>query len=1135
MAKLRDPVKPESGVRYEHFVEQKLAEARGRIRTLDLTAGFLGLLVATMMFAIIVGWLDRWFQFSLMTRQWALGIYGLVAMIYIGFVFLRPLLRPLNPYYAARQVETVLPGAKNSVINWLDLRHETLPSAIRGALSHRAAKDIGQANLEEAIRGGRTLSLGAVTLILFLITVAFMFFGPGFGRVFQPIGSNPVTEIRIIKPEGGNGRIAEGRAATIEAVVHGRQTEALRFLYRHHQTDPYEERPMERGESSRDWVITVPAFEVHNGFWYKLIGTEAATDEYHIEVRSAPAFSEFEITYHPRAYLRLPDETVKTHQPELKGIRGTEVQILARTNRQVRVDESGLIITGQKDTIKAEPVADDPQAMRFRLVLDQEGSYGIQFTSAEGERNNPIFYGITVLPDKAPEVRITKPENETISLPANGVLQVEGSATDDYGLTGFALRMQIKSKDGPAEPLPSKPYSPGKSFQFADGSYPLALDYHDFVELSKVRPGQLLQPKTVLEYWLEATDNCDFPAANVGRSKSKFVTISAPDDAKRQEEKKAEAQKEKEKKQAEQEQKLKEQNQAQQGQPQPQENSSGQQKSPEEKKFEEIQNKLQEQLQQQAKQQNPDGSNSEDQKDSNKGDGNKNPKGEKEGGNKDGQPKEPSQDSDKSEGGKNPKNGKKDGMKEVQPDQKPGDDQGKDENKTPQDPQKQGKEGKPNKDDPKGDQDGGPKAGQKKQEKSEDSKGNEDKKEENKGAGQGAKATEKKASDPESGQANANSPPKPGTNNKGPEKEGQSDQPGQEKPANSQGKKPGAEKPKPGEGKGASPEKGETSKDDGSSKDKSDQGKPNEAKQGDKQGDSQDGPKAQMQKKINELVKAMKEGDAKAGEKARQELEKMSEQAKTPAERQAAKDALKQADQGSTPGEKAKGEKNPQPGEQKASGEKKGESSDPDKSKPPQPGEKKSENGKPGDGSSNANNGKPSKESGQGKGDQDGAKGSKGDKASDQNPGKPGSNSGGASQGSRENPTPANSGAEAEAGTEANQEFQKRAGALQLEDYRKKITKEMLQKAKISPKDYKEFLQAYQDKLNREGADRGKADPLVDPRRPGGSLTNRASKGIQPGKKEDKLPQAGRAGPPPGYDDSYSEFRANTSKSSPQK
>src|SRR5260370_36806451 len=164
--------------------------------------------------------------------------------------------------------------------------------------------------------------------------------------------------------------MAEGRAATIEAVVHGRQTEALRFLYRPHQTDYCEERPMERGESSHDWVITVPAFEVHNGFWYKLVGTEAATEEYHFEVRSAPAFSEFEITYHPRAYLRLPDETVKTHQPELKGIRGTEEQILARTNRQVRIDESGLIITDQKDTIKTASVAEGPQAMRIPFVFD---------------------------------------------------------------------------------------------------------------------------------------------------------------------------------------------------------------------------------------------------------------------------------------------------------------------------------------------------------------------------------------------------------------------------------------------------------------------------------------------------------------------------------------------------------------------------------------------------------------------------------------------------------------------------------------------------------------------------------------------------------------------------------------------
>src|SRR5260370_24791298 len=218
MAKLRDLVKHGPVAKSEALVEQKLAQARGRIRLLDFTSGLLGFLIGTMIFALVMGWLARWLRFSLTTRQTALTVYGLAAVIYLAAVFLRPLLRPLNPYYAARRVEHVLPGAKNSVINWLDLRHEKLPSAIRGAVSHRAAKDIGQANLEEAINGRRTLSLGAVTLILFLITVAFMFFGPGLGRVFQPIGSNPTTEIRIVKTEGGNGTVAQGRALTIEAV-----------------------------------------------------------------------------------------------------------------------------------------------------------------------------------------------------------------------------------------------------------------------------------------------------------------------------------------------------------------------------------------------------------------------------------------------------------------------------------------------------------------------------------------------------------------------------------------------------------------------------------------------------------------------------------------------------------------------------------------------------------------------------------------------------------------------------------------------------------------------------------------------------------------------------------------------------
>src|SRR5207244_1411075 len=70
--------------------------------------------------------------------------------------------RRVNPYYAARQLEQSLPDAKNSIINWLDLRDEKLPPAIRSALGVRAAKDLKQVDPEKAVNSRVPLLLGAV-------------------------------------------------------------------------------------------------------------------------------------------------------------------------------------------------------------------------------------------------------------------------------------------------------------------------------------------------------------------------------------------------------------------------------------------------------------------------------------------------------------------------------------------------------------------------------------------------------------------------------------------------------------------------------------------------------------------------------------------------------------------------------------------------------------------------------------------------------------------------------------------------------------------------------------------------------------------------------------------------------------
>jgi hypothetical protein len=560
--------KPAPSLKYEAFVEEQLSRARRRIWLLDLTSAGLGLLTATLLYGFAVAVVDRWLNLPAWLRQSLLVLYGVGALVFIARTAARPLFRRVNPYYAAKQVEHDLPGAMNSVVNWLDLRGQPLPPAIRSAVTHRAAKDLARADLDHAISARRAGWLGGILLgfTLALLVLFFILGRPQFmsllGRTFAPFVDSAIasrTHLTVVQPQGGNVTVPVGRAVTVLVQVDGRipsadKPDALKLLYRYQNRadDPYEERLLERGDHSDEWTATVQGFEVHNGFWYKVAGGDTETPEYRVQVRSTPLLTDFEARYHFRPYLNRADET--THDPNLEGIRGTEVTLVARTNRTVK---DGRLVIGDDRPLAAELDPADPQALRFRFPLEKDGTYRIWFTSVEEERNtDPMPYTIKVVPDRAPEVQLTAPGKD-IELPANGILRLEGSASDDFGLARLTLKLLTDAEQ-------SKPYREGKSFRLDNGSYPRQLDYEDFVELEKVkqRNGQLLQPGMVVEYWLEATDNCDYPEPNVGRTERYKIKITEPEDPRQQARQRQQAQQEQQKHEAQQDQKQAQDNQA---------------------------------------------------------------------------------------------------------------------------------------------------------------------------------------------------------------------------------------------------------------------------------------------------------------------------------------------------------------------------------------------------------------------------------------------------------------------------------------------------------------------------------------------------------------------------------------------
>jgi hypothetical protein len=561
-------VAPNTPPKHEAFVEQQLDRARGRIRALDLMGLLLLLACVTLGYALLLGLADRSWQLPSWLRLTAFLGYAAAALYLLGLCVYRVVFLKVNPYYAAKRLEEAVPDAKNSLVNWLDLRDEPMSPAIRNSLGLRAAKDVAQADPEKAIANRRTVLLGGITSALACaVLVAFLGWGPGtflslLQRTFAPFAEIAIatrTNLELLQPEGGDRTVLVNQRVDFRARVTGRvprpnQPDSVKLHYRYGPTDPYLEQQLEQ-DSEGDWGTALLGDQVHNGFWYKITAGDAATPEYQVKVRSLAQVTRFDVTYKYRPYRKENDLTVSypnetSAQPNLMALRGTEVTLLATTNRALKEGRIETDVEGVKKAEPGEVLTEDRKAVRFRFVLEGNGTYLIKFTSAEGEPNSDRFpYKLAVLEDRPPVVKLTVPGKDVV-LPANGTLSLEGVADDDHGIKSLTLKMRVLKGEGETELAP-RAYRPGKSLQLKNGRFPEQLLYKDFVALEKLKTkagdAYALTPGTVLEYWLEAVDNCDYPNpdGNTGRSEAYKVTVAAPEknaEKQTQERKKAEQQ-----------------------------------------------------------------------------------------------------------------------------------------------------------------------------------------------------------------------------------------------------------------------------------------------------------------------------------------------------------------------------------------------------------------------------------------------------------------------------------------------------------------------------------------------------------------------------------------------------------------
>ncbi len=1074
--------------KHDSFIAEQLRQAERRIRWLDLLTAGAGWLAGSLAYLVIMMLADLAFQLSAATRQTFFLIYLLVAAVYLYFSLVRPLRWRVNPYFAARQIEQTLPGNRNRILNWLDLREASVPGLIRSALGQRAARDLSHADLEEAISNRRALLTGSLAgfLLVVLLVLLFIFrptqFGSLLARAVSPFatkgGIATQTQVRIVQPQEGDTVVTIGSPVTIIAEVSGRrpsshEKDAPCLHYRHDPSEPYRKRFLQHHDG--EWYTTISPLDVGSGFTYKVTAGDGETPVYRVAVRATPLIEEFVATYHSRPYMQRPPRSRVIRK--LEDVRGVEVQILARTNRELK--DGKLEFQGEDgigDVLIAQIHGEDSRTLRFRLVLDRSGKYRIRFNSTDGEAYvDPIYYEVKVLADRTPEVKLIQPGKD-IELPVNSHVTVVGEAVDDFGIAAMKLRVQVV--DG--ESLQAIPYLADKLGKPEVGT-PQKVEYRDILAPGslKTEKGQPFAPRPgmQLEYWLEASDACDQPRPNVGASPRYRITLTEAASEEREQKKQQEARQQQQRHEQEQTEKLQnEKQQRDQEQKNEQGGGSGKEQDP----------KNQDGAGKEQDPKNQDGASKEQDPNKNDQGSGQNRDDKNQDGNAGQNRQEQSQPGEKQGEPRNDGQGRsqKDQQTQEQAEklknaldrrENQSDKGGQRANSANPDNSSQGENGedpsqgnnaanpdkKPNNNDRQGN--AGESANKGKEKSPTKSQGNAGKLEEKK-PDEGQSGSEKKPNEqPQPGEAKeSKTEGKPqGQDHQPMNKEGM---PGQNHIPDEQ-KQPQA-KPQPSESKDTPKEgqPGECKNCPNGGQPGADGSKPGQSKEASSNGsaNSKD-PRQATPEDVKAQAQRMNQAEGQGREKARRELQEIADKANDPKAREAARQALQQA-------------KNDDPGTKQ--GEAQGAQ-----------GEKSAE-----------------------------------EVSGNQAQGNPGGKPGEGNQGDRRDSRSSND--EKEQPARPERAAQHRPSMLQLEEFRKKVDADVLKEANMSREQFEKFLKDYADLARRTGSANNDPEVIPDPRREGGMLPNLTSKPTaskQPG-REGAMKNEGRSQPPPEYREAYLEF-----------
>jgi hypothetical protein len=520
----------------EQFIDDHIRRTQRGLKLVDLAAGLLTLAVGLLAFLLAAAVIDHWIVPGGL-GPWGRG--GLFALLMAGLAWFAwrqfvPLVRSINPVYAAHTIEQTAPSLKNSLLNVLLFRshRQGMSAKVFHALEQQAAFRLSSAGAEATMDRTGLLRLGYALVAVLAAAALYAVLSPkdmaaSVGRVVAPWANIAApSRVRVLEVEPGDASVARGERVPISATIVGAdEDDAVRIRYSTlDEALVGESIAMNRPTGAARYSADLPrggdaagVEGVQKDLEYWIEAGDGRSPKYKLTVYTRPTIVVQRVRYKPPTYTGDPPKVVE-NVGDLFGLEGTEVTIEALANHPIQTANVDFDANG---TIDQKMAIDGNRAtVTFTLALREDRrtpwhvGYVLRYTTTTGRANeDPVQHRIDVTPDYLPEVSIAQPEEAELVVRAGDVVPITVEARDpDFELQNVGLRGVVRDDEA-------------LHVDLLNARHAGLFRQEHRLTLADLQ----LKPGDVLEYWAVARDNRE-PLGEEVASEHRRLRIVDPND-----------------------------------------------------------------------------------------------------------------------------------------------------------------------------------------------------------------------------------------------------------------------------------------------------------------------------------------------------------------------------------------------------------------------------------------------------------------------------------------------------------------------------------------------------------------------------------------------------------------------------